>query len=301
MTTGTLAAGLARACHPGPTVAVTAIMAALALSAGRGSGAAWVATAVLAGQLSVGWSNDYLDRADDRAPPVDTSKRAAKPVAAGTAPERAAGGAAVAALAVAVILSFASGWAAALAHLAGVAAAWTYNLGVKRTAASPLPYIVAFGLLPAFVTLGLPGRPWPAWWVMAAGALLGTAAHFANVLPDMDADLAAGIRGLPQRFGPFTTRVVAAGALLAVSLLLLLAPAGVDVHALPGSSAPGAVEAATALAIVGLGACALGMAAAPTSSARLASARGRGFFAITVLVAAADIALFITRGASMCA
>ena len=54
--------GLLRACHLQPTLAVTAISTALALSVGRGVGALAVLFAVLAGQLSVGWSNDYLDR-----------------------------------------------------------------------------------------------------------------------------------------------------------------------------------------------------------------------------------------------
>ena len=66
-------------------------------------------------------------------------------------------------------LSLAAGRQAGAAHLTGVAAAWAYNLGVKRTAASWVPYALAFGLLPAFVTLGLPGRPWPPAWAMAAG------------------------------------------------------------------------------------------------------------------------------------
>ena len=58
---------LLRACHLQPTLAVTAITATLAASAGRGAGTLAVAVAVLAGQLSVGWSNDFVDRGRDRA------------------------------------------------------------------------------------------------------------------------------------------------------------------------------------------------------------------------------------------
>ena len=59
---------LLRASHIQPTMAVTAIVTTLSLSVGRGAGSAWVALAVLSGQLSVGWSNDYLDRDGSRTP-----------------------------------------------------------------------------------------------------------------------------------------------------------------------------------------------------------------------------------------
>jgi 4-hydroxybenzoate polyprenyltransferase len=60
---------------------------------------------------------------------------------------------------------------------------------------------VAFGLLPAVVTLTAPLGRWPAWWLLAAGSLLGAGAHFANALPDLDADHSTGVRGLPHRLG----------------------------------------------------------------------------------------------------
>ncbi len=188
---------LLRASHPEPALAVTSFITALAVGAGRGtSGAAAVAMAVLTGQLSVGWCNDAIDAGRDR-----TCGRRDKPVGTGELPAQAAATAAVAAFAMCVPLSLLSGVAAAAVHLTGVAAAWAYNGVLKRTALSPLPYAVAFGLVPAFVTLGLPTPAWPAWWVMAATALLGVGGHVANVLPDIDDDLTTGVRGLPQRLG----------------------------------------------------------------------------------------------------
>lgn len=188
---------LLRAGHPEPAFAVTSFVTALAVAAGRGAaGSAAVALAVLSGQLSVGWCNDAIDAGRDRA-----CGRPDKPVGAGQLPPRAAAGAAVAALALCVPLSLLSGTAAAAVHLAGVACAWAYNGVLKRTVFSPLPYALAFGAAPAFVTLGLPVPLWPAWWAMAATAVLGVGAHVANVLPDIDDDLATGVRGLPQRLG----------------------------------------------------------------------------------------------------
>lgn len=272
---------LAGAAHPGPTAVVTAIMTALAAAAGRGTGTAWVGLAVLAGQLSVGWSNDYLDRHRDR-----HAGRRGKPLAAGALPAQLVGTAAVLALGAAAALSFAGGWRAALAHLAGISAAWAYNLGVKRTKASPLPYVLAFGLLPAFVTLGLPGHPWPTWWAVSAGALLGTAAHFANVLPDIPDDVAAGIRGVPHRLGEGRTRLVSAGALGSASLLLLFAPADAPGSAL-GRVGSGLVSAAVLAAVLLVG--------FPSRAA----ATGRRAFVVTVVLALGDVTLLVALGTNI--
>lgn len=109
--------------------------------------------------------------------------------------------AAATALAGCVPLSLACGTLAGTVHLAAVAAAWLYNLRLKATALSWLPYVAGFAALPAVVALALPGGPAPRWWTVAAGALLGFAAHLADTLPDIAADRAAGIRGLPHRLG----------------------------------------------------------------------------------------------------
>jgi 4-hydroxybenzoate polyprenyltransferase len=215
-----IAAGLLRSCHPAPILAVSAGVTALAWAAGRGpAGTAWTGLAVASGQLSIGLSNDYLDRAADLA-----AGRRDKPVAAGQVSAAVVAAAAVIAFACSVPLSLASGWRAGLAQLATVASGWIYNLGLKRTVWSVVPFIPGFGLFPAVVTLGLPGHPWPAWWATTAGALLGMGAHFANVLPDLPADLATGVRGLPQRLGGRISRVVAGLLLGAATAVLAVAP-----------------------------------------------------------------------------
>lgn len=206
-------------------------MAALAAASGRGPvGCVLVAAAVLAGQLSVGWSNDRIDRARDVA-----AVRRDKPLVTGVSRPGSVSVAAGCALALCIPLSLAGGLGAGAAHLVGVAAAWAYNLGVKRTVFSWLPYAVAFGLLPAFVTLGLPGHPWPPAWAATAGALLGLGAHLTNVLPDIDADLAAGVRGLPQRLGRRRTRCLAPAPLFAASAVLVFGPS--QGPAIPGLAA----------------------------------------------------------------
>ncbi|MGW4445030.1 UbiA family prenyltransferase [Streptomyces sp. NPDC004682] len=263
---------LAGACHPGPLAAVTALTAALAVTAGQAPGRCLLTTGtVLTGQLSIGWCNDAVDACRDSA-----TGRRGKPVADGAIGAREVWTAAGAALAVCVPLSFACGWAAGAVHLTAVASAWAYDLRLKATRWSWAPYAVSFAALPAFVTLGLPGRPWPAWWVLAAGALLGVGAHLGNVLPDIRGDLATGVRGWPQRLGARWVRLLLPVPLVTASALLALGPAG----------PPGARQVA---ALVGAGLIAV-------AGTVLGRHRERTAFAAAVAVAALDVALLLSGG-----
>jgi 4-hydroxybenzoate polyprenyltransferase len=268
---------LLRSCHPEPTLAVTAVMAALAATAGRGvGGTAAVAAAVLAGQLSVGWCNDYLDADRDRA-----VGRPDKPVAAGIASRRVVGAAALIALALVVPLSLLSGWRAALAHLIGVAAAWAYDLGVKSSIWSVIPYLVAFGLLPGLVVFGLPGHPRPPIWLMVAGALMGAGAHFANVLPDLASDAATGVRGLPHRLGSLGSSS-AAGILLLGATCCVVAGTG----RIPVAVAAGVLVAIGGVLAVGL----LRTRKHPLS---------RAPFRVALALAGANVLLLVTAGSAL--
>ena len=190
---------LLRASHPGPTAAVTALTGLLAVAAGHSLGTGAVVTAAVAtGQLTIGWSNDLIDAARDR-----QVGRADKPVARGEVSEVGVRVALVVAAVLCVALSLACGPASAAVHLVlGVGSGWAYNLGLKRTAWSAAPYAVAFGALPAVVTLALPEPQLPPVWMVVAGALLGVGAHLLNALPDLADDAATGVHGLPHRLGP---------------------------------------------------------------------------------------------------
>ncbi|MEU3463837.1 UbiA family prenyltransferase [Streptomyces sp. NPDC006733] len=266
---------LARSCHPGPAAAVTVLVAVLAGAAGHTvARTALITAAVLAGQLSVGWCNDAFDARRDLA-----AGRSDKPVAAGAVRSGAVWTAAWSALVLCVPLSLACGPLAGAAHLAGVGAAWGYDLRLKSTAWSWLPYALGFASLPAFVALALPGHPWPAWWIVCAGALLGVGAHLGDVLPDIGGDLALGVRGWPQRLGASATRRLLPLPLVAATAVLVLGP--------PGPPGPG-------------GAAALAGAALLAVTGSVAGRRRQGAaFAAAVAVAALDVALLVGRGAAI--
>ncbi len=113
----------------------------------------------------MGWSNDWVDAARD----VRTG-RTDKPVARGELAVGTVRAAALVAAAACVPLSLALGLRAGLLHLAAVAAAWAYNVRLKSTPWSWVPYAFSFGAVPSIVTLALPttagsprgGRPRPA-------------------------------------------------------------------------------------------------------------------------------------------
>jgi 4-hydroxybenzoate polyprenyltransferase len=258
------------ASHPGPSLAITAMATVLAAEAApTGLGPVLVAPAMLAGQLSVGWSNDACDAARDVA-----AGRTDKPVARGEISVRSLWVAAVvsvvAALAMAAAISLLT--MGILALLVG--AGWAYNLGLKSTPWSGVMYLLGFGPLPAYAASTLPGQPAPRFWVCVAAGLVGLGAHFVNVLPDLAADLGSGVRGLPQlvaaRWGPGAARAAALVLLLSASALLV-------------------VEASPArrwVAVAGLCvSCVLAVAGAVGT--------GRTPFRAALAIAGADVAVFV--------
>jgi len=212
------AAALLGASHPGPAFAVTLLAGLLAGAVGLGPGSvALVVGAVLTGQLSIGWSNDLVDLARDRA-----VGREDKPLVDGRVSERTVRVACGLAVLATVPLSLACGWLAGLVHLVCVAAGWAYNLGAKSTPWSWLPYAIAFGGLPVFVSLTDNPDQVPPLWLPLAGALLGVGAHFVNVLPDLADDAATGVRGLPHRLGARWSPVVSAAVLVSAAVAIVV-------------------------------------------------------------------------------
>lgn len=259
---------LLRAAHAGPALAVVVLSVLLGVAASLdASRLVLVGLAVLAGQLSVGWSNDLFDAARDSA-----VARADKPLAAGEVGTGTVRVACAAAVLATVPLSLACGVTAGSVHLLCVASAWAYNAGLKATAWSWLPYAVSFGGLTVFVQLaGQPPRL-PGWEVPVAAALLGVGAHLLNVLPDLADDEATGVRGLPHRIGPRLLPAAATGVLVAGTVVLVLG-AGIPT---PWAALGFAVVAV--LAVVAL------------------TGRGRRPFLAAVAIALTDVVLLVAAG-----
>jgi protoheme IX farnesyltransferase len=269
---------LLKASHPEPGGAVTLAMTLLAAGVGhRGWSLVGVAAAIGATQLSVGWVNDWLDAERDQ-----IAGRTDKPVASGAVSRRTVGIAGLIASLAVPVLGLPFGAAAAICiTLVGIFAL-LYDWPLKGTAFSLLPYLVAFGLLPAFVVIALPGHPAPPTWLVAAGALLGGGAHFANVLPDLADDAATGVVGLPHRIGATGSQLAAGGLLLAATLTLVFGPPGPP-------SWPGIAAAAAAAVVLPLGWYA-------GQQAHRRGTRQVAMFRSVIVVALLDVALLVFSG-----
>lgn len=267
---------LLRSAHPVPAAGVTLIVVLLGIAVGLEPSRLVLLGATLAfNQLSIGLSNDWLDADRDRA-----AGRVDKPVARGDISVGAARNVAFAATGLSILASLPLGVPFVVAHAVAFASGWAYNAWLKHSAFSTLPYLVSFGMLPALATLALPVPSLPAWWAVVAGALLGLAAHIANVLPDLVDDDATGVRGMPHRLGPRVSTVIAGAALTGAAAALAT---GIGI--------------ASPVALAGL---ALSLAAS-VAAVVLGLRSSRWAFRLVILAALVDVAMLVLAGNRMIA
>jgi len=208
--------GLLKAAHFGPTLIVTAISFAFATYYWWEGPAYVIAFGVFTGQLVVGWSNDLYDFDDDL-----KHQRTKKPLVSGLITKQYL----QKWLRFMLPFSFVAnlfgplGIKGGLVYMLGIACGVAYNFYFKFNLFSPLPYAIAFAALPSSVVISKDLNP--PLWMLLGGALFGMAAHFINVIKDMDQDQASGIKGLPQRLGK-TESIAAAAVLIALGITALV-------------------------------------------------------------------------------
>ena len=203
-----------RAAHFGPTVIVTTVSFLLSLTQYSLIDSLRVAIAIFAGQLVVGWSNDFIDA------PLDiAAHRTKKPIVSKEINPEQLKKSIVFALIAALLFSLFSplGITGTLVHFLGILSATFYNLKLKPTILSPLPYIVSFGALPWAIYL--PAENQPPLWLYLDFMIIAVAFHFFNVLKDFQWDINQGILGLPQRLGKNVSLIISIS--LVVSALLV--------------------------------------------------------------------------------
>jgi 4-hydroxybenzoate polyprenyltransferase len=240
-----LVRALVRLVHPFPSALDAAATAALVLLAGGSPSTALVlGCSMLAIQFSIGALNDAVDA------PRDATLRPGKPVAAGLVPVRTAVAIAVGGSAVGLALAATQGAATLVVAGAGLATGLAYDLRLKATPLSWLPFAVGVPLIPVFAWVGATGAVPPAVAVLALLAVpAGAGLAIANALADIPADAAAGTRTVATRLGPTRSWLLAtallAGTFAAAALTLVAAGAGPGVTR-AGSGDAGAQAAGTA-------------------------------------------------------
>ena len=206
---------LLRASHFGPTFAVTLVSFLLAVSLWWEGPAFVIAIGVFLGQLLVGFTNDLNDYQDDL-----KHNRLSKPLVSGELTISKLRRAIKVVIPLTILLNIFGplGIKGGLIYLFGVGMGVSYNFYFKSTLLSPIPYALAFTALVSCVVLATDRTP-PLWYISAA-ALIGVAAHFANVLKDLDQDLESKIKGLPQHIGKKGSRLVTSLLLITATFIL---------------------------------------------------------------------------------
>ena len=208
-------AGLLKASHFGPTLIVTSISWFFAAYYWWEGPAFVIAFGVFTGQLVVGWSNDLYDYEDDL-----KHNRVKKPLVAGLISRKYLTNWLCFMVPFAFVANLLGplGFKGGLVYMFGISMGVAYNFYFKYNRFSWLPYALAFAALPSCVAISKGVTP-PT-WMWLGGAIFGSAAHFINVIKDMDQDRASGIGGLPQRLGKRNS-IVAAIALIGLGIFAL--------------------------------------------------------------------------------
>jgi 4-hydroxybenzoate polyprenyltransferase len=207
--------GLLKASHFIPSLIVSSIAFAFGVNYWWEGPAYVIAFTVFTGQLVVGWSNDLYDFADDQ-----KHQRLNKPLVSGVITEKYLRSWLIFMVPFSFVVNILGplGFKGGLLYWLGIGCGVAYNFYFKFTFLSPLPFAVAFAILPSCIAISKDVTP--PLWMWLGGALLGCAAHFVNVLKDLDQDRASEIKGLPQIVGKKVSITIAA--VLGVIALVVL-------------------------------------------------------------------------------
>jgi 4-hydroxybenzoate polyprenyltransferase len=222
---------LIRCTHPIPCLAVSSFagLIAFAHSSSLASSLSIFAV-VLLQQISVGLSNDWLDYKRDLA-----AGRMDKPAANGIVSLSTLRALSLFSAGLAQLLAFFFSPVAAAVMFLMLLSGWVYNLGMKTNWSSAIPYAVGFGALPVFAAAADPNAYWPPTWIVAVAALLGIAAHFANALPDREADQLTGVKALPHILGQRISALVIAGSAMLATVITVTQATGLSAEMATGS------------------------------------------------------------------
>lgn len=216
--------GYFRLLHPFPVAMNGVAAAAFAALAARGwpgwTKTGLIVAAIVGSQATVGVVNDLRDR------DLDATAKPHKPLISGRATVRGAYVLGAIALVVALVAGAMLGAVSLLLVMATTAAGLVYDLWLKRTALSFLPYVLGLPILPVWAWICVRDAPSRLWLTYPLGVLIGFGLHLANALPDAERDTAGGVRGLVQIVGPRAALALCAGAFAATLVVALLLTRG---------------------------------------------------------------------------
>jgi 4-hydroxybenzoate polyprenyltransferase len=174
---------------------------------------------MLGGQLAVGALNEWCDRE------ADAVAKPWKPIPAGLVPPSHALAIAFGGIALMIVAGGLLGSVELLVLVIANGCGLIYDLGVKRTPLSWLPYLIALPLVPIWAWLVMDGFQPRLLWLYPIGGLFIVAIHLAQVLPDIAGDRGQGERGLAVVLGERWTPIALWAAALGTTVVVGIAAA----------------------------------------------------------------------------
>ena len=148
-------------------------------------------------QLGIGTVNDVVDA------PRDAGRKAGKPIPDGLVPVAAARVLASVWFAVAVVVAVGVSATSGILALIVIGIGLAYDLRLKGTAWSWLPFAIGIPILPVFGWVGVRGTlPQPFLVLLPAAVAAGAALAIGNALVDAERDRDAGVSSIALALGP---------------------------------------------------------------------------------------------------
>ncbi len=169
-------------------------------------------------QFAVGVANDIVDAEDD------ARTKPWKAIPRGLISRRTAIILAALFAGVGMVVTSGLPFGSWLIGLGGLACGLAYDVQLKRTRWSWLPFAIAFPLIPIWVFTALDEWDDLLWWVLVLGPLLGLALHLANQAPDVPKEKHIGglAHGLgTERSANLALGLVGLSGMLAAGVLLV--------------------------------------------------------------------------------
>ena len=214
------------------------------LAGGAADEALRLGLAMTALQFGIGATNDLVDA------PRDAGHKPGKPIPAGLVGRRSAGAIAIGSFAVGLVLTIPAGMATFTLAAAVIGIGLAYDLALKGTPWSWLPFALGIPILPVFGWLGASGTvPQVFALLVPVAVAAGAALAIANALADVERDRAAGVRSIATALGPSRAWVAQAG--LVVTIVVTAVVSAAVLGATTGQVA--LIAAAGCLPIAGAG------------------------------------------------
>jgi 4-hydroxybenzoate polyprenyltransferase len=189
--------GWIRLTHPFPSVLDGLVSGAIAAIAGASPDlAVRIGLAMTLLQLGIGTVNDIVDA------PRDAGRKAGKPIPAGLVSPQVAWALAIVVFVVGTTLSAGVSAVTGLLALVVIAIGLAYDLRLKGTAWSWLPFAVGIPILAVFGWVGATGTLDPIFAILVPSAVVaGGALAIGNAVVDVERDREAGVSSVVVAFG----------------------------------------------------------------------------------------------------